>query len=351
LKASIIIVNYNGEGYLKDCFDALLSQSVNDFEIVFVDNNSQDKSLELLKSSYSDKRIKVIRSDTNLGFAGGNNLGYKHASGEYVILLNNDTVVEKNWLKVLLETIEADSTAGMAQSLVITEGVPDLYYRKNGTINLLGHNIMLVFPIDTGGTGEIFQANGCSLIIKRGLADKLNGLFLDEYFAYAEDTFLSFKVKFAGYRILHNSNSIVRHKGGGTSKKQKASFLYFYQERNRLLNFFLFFSKSFLVRYIPYLTFNFALKAGASVFTSKYSFTGLFKAYWWLISHYTWIKKQREALANIKNVNERAVLSYISCKLFNGDNVAEKFINFLSLLYCRLFMLNVIEVNKNAGKV
>lgn len=348
MKASIIIVNYNGESYLKDCFDAVLSQSFIDFEIVFVDNNSHDRSIELITSAYSDTRIKVIRSDRNLGFAGGNNLGYKNASGEYIVLLNNDTVTDKNWLKVLVETIEKDSNTGIVQSLVITEGIPDIFYKKNGTVNLLGHNIMQVFPIESNGTGKIFQANGCSLIIRKDLADKLNGLFLDEYFAYAEDTYLSFKTAFAGYSILHNSNSVVHHKGGSTSKKQKASFLYFYQERNRLLNFLLFFSPSFTIRYIPYLAFNFFLKLFASLFTPKYSFKGLVKAYWWLLSNNSRIRAERAALKSMKQVHDKSVLKYISSKLFNGDNGIEKFINAVSKLYCRIMFLNVLELNKSS---
>lgn len=323
-----------------------MQQSFQDFEIVFVDNNSVDGSIEFIESNLKSGKIKIIKSNENLGFSGGNNLGYQHCTGEYIVLLNNDTIADKDWLKYLLECIKQDGRIGIAQSLVLTEGIPGKYYEKNGTINLLGHNIMRVFDINKNGVGEIFQANGCSLIIRKNLVDALGGLFLDEYFAYSEDTFLCFKVKFRGLKIMHTSKSVVHHLGNSTTKKQNASLMYFYQERNRLLNFFLFFSNGFLFKYIPFLIFNFFMKFFASLLSKKYYSGGLIKAYWWLASHHYWGKVQKEELNKIKKIDENYVLSYLSGRIFNGENSFEKFINFFSVLYCRIVRINVIELNR-----
>ena len=340
---SIIILNYNGRDFLEECLDSVLGQTFNDFEIIFVDNGSTDDSIDFVKKQYSDQRIKIIQSDKNLGFAGGNNLGLKSTKDEFIVLLNNDTVVDKDWLKYLYELIISDEMIGIVQSLVITEGILSKYYKKNGTVNLLGHNIMEVFDIGPDGIGEIFQATGCSLITRKSLLDEIGGLFLDEYFAYAEDTFLCFKVRFFEKKIMHTSKSLVHHKGNATFKKQKPSSLYFYQERNRLLNFLLFFSKPILIKYIPYLIFNFFMKLFASLFVTKYSARGLIKAYFWLTTHYKWIKEQRHKLNKLKTVDDYDVLKYLSGKIFNGDNFLEKLINCFSLLYCKLTGICVIE--------
>ncbi|MEO8209284.1 MAG: glycosyltransferase family 2 protein [bacterium] len=340
------MVNYNGKKFLKDCLDSLLKQSFTDFEIIFVDNNSSDASYEYVRDNFESDRIKVYKTKKNLGFAGGNNFGYKYCSGDYIVLLNNDTVVEKDWLKNLLECISIDSKTGIAQSLVLTEGIPKKYYEKNGTINLLGHNIMEVFEIDKNAIGEIFQANGCSLIIRKKLVDELAGLFPDEYFAYSEDTFLCFKVKFAGLKIMHTSKSVVYHKGGGASMNNKSSFLYFYQERNRLLNFLIFFPRSFIIKYIPFLIFNFFLKLFASLVSKKYSAAQLVKAYLWLLSNHRWIQNERKNLNSIKKVSDDNVLKFLSGKIFNNGNIFEKFVNSVSLFYCRLTGIRVIENQK-----
>jgi hypothetical protein len=89
IKVSVIIVNYNGKKWLKKCFDSLIHQTYKEFEIIFVDNNSSDDSIEFLEKNYQDSRIRVIESGANLGFSGGNNLGIKESRGEYILLLNN----------------------------------------------------------------------------------------------------------------------------------------------------------------------------------------------------------------------------------------------------------------------
>ena len=347
MKVSIIIVNYNGKHLLKECLDSVLGQSYGDFELIFVDNGSSDGSVDHVVENYNDGRIKFALSKENLGFAGGNNLGYKYAEGEFVVLLNNDTRVNENWLKELVDVLESDENIGIVQSLVITEGIPAEYYKKNGTINLLGHNVMGFFDIGEDGKGEILQANGCSLIIRWKLVKELGGLFPDEYFAYAEDTYLSLKVLFYGKKIMHTSKSIVYHKGNATAKEQISSRLYFYRERNRLLNFLIFFSGGFELRYIPYLINNFFMKLLLSFFSSSYSTAGLLRAYLWIAGNPAWIKKQRRLLNGYGKVKDGEVLKYISGKVFNGNNFIEKAANFFSILYCRIVRIKVYEISRD----
>ena len=99
---SIIIVNYNGKKYIDNLFFSLGNLNCPDFtfETVFVDNNSSDGSIEYLRSLAVDEKLhlSIVESKTNLGFAGGNNLGVKNSSGKNIVLLNNDTAVDKNWL-------------------------------------------------------------------------------------------------------------------------------------------------------------------------------------------------------------------------------------------------------------
>ncbi|HMQ68094.1 MAG TPA: glycosyltransferase family 2 protein [Ignavibacteria bacterium] len=341
------MVNYNGKHFLGECFESLNKQSFTDFEIVFIDNFSSDGSFEFARENFNYGNVKFFRTDKNLGFAGGNNLGLKHCSGEYIVLLNNDTVVGEVWLEELLAVITSHKDNGMAQSLVITEGIPLRYYEKNGTVNLLGHNVMEIFDIDKDGTGEIFQANGCSLIIKKELADQLGGLFPEEYFAYSEDTYLCMKVKFRGLKIIHTSRSVVKHFGGGSGKNKKPSHLFFYQERNRLLNFLIFFNTGFVIRYIPYLIFNFLMKLILSIFSKKYTFTGIIKVYVWLITNTKWISDKKAELNKLKLTEDNYVLGYISGKIFNGNNVFENIINSMSILYCKIAGLQVLENNGN----
>ncbi len=342
---SILILNYNGKEYLKECIESVIAQSYKDFEIILYDNCSTDGSVQYAEDIFKDERVKIFAGEKNTGFAGGNNEALKHAKGDLIVLLNNDTVVENDWLRELVECLDKKENAGMVQSLVVTEGIPMKYYERNGTINLFGHNIMEVFDINEDGTGEIFQANGCSLIIRKKFLDETGGLFPDEFFAYAEDTYLSFKVKFAGYKIYHNAKSVVHHKGSGTMKKYKSEFTTYYQERNRLLNFLVFFGTGFRIKYYPLLIHNLFLKLLYGVAGGKYSIKGVLRAYFWILCNGKWISKEREKMNIIKKEKEEEIIKYLSGKIANGDNIFERAMNAMMLLYLRIVRIKVIELS------
>jgi GT2 family glycosyltransferase len=115
-EVSVIIVNFNGKHYLKTCLDSVFKQSIpqSKFEVIVVDNNSSDNSVAFINKSFP--KVSLIESKTNRGFAGGNNLGVEQAQGKYIVLLNNDTKVSRNWLKFLLEKIKSDSKIAAVNS-------------------------------------------------------------------------------------------------------------------------------------------------------------------------------------------------------------------------------------------
>ena len=101
MKASVIIPNWNGKDLLKECLDSLRKQSYKEFEIILVDNNSTDQSVEYVKNNYQE--VRIIKLDKNYGFARAINEGVKKSLAKYVIFLNNDTEVDKNWFKNLVD--------------------------------------------------------------------------------------------------------------------------------------------------------------------------------------------------------------------------------------------------------
>ena len=110
----VIVLNYNGRRWLKNCFDALLKTKYDNYRIVLIDNASNDGSVEIVRSEFS--QIEVIVNHSNLGFSEGNNIGVRKAlmeGAEYVVLLNPDTKVEPEWLKELIAVGEAESSIGI----------------------------------------------------------------------------------------------------------------------------------------------------------------------------------------------------------------------------------------------
>src|SRR5258708_9727416 len=121
--ASIIIVNWNGKKHLETCLSSLQKQEYSPIEIIVVDNASSDDSVEYIRKHFP--KTKIIINQENLGFAEANNIGYRQTKGEYIIFLNNDTRVEKNFLSELVKAIETDQQIGGAQSKILLMDEPD----------------------------------------------------------------------------------------------------------------------------------------------------------------------------------------------------------------------------------
>jgi GT2 family glycosyltransferase len=330
---SIIIVNYNGEAYLRGCLRSVFEQSYREYEVILVDNGSVDSSVALISSDFPQVRLLALQS--NLGFSGGNNAGVREARGNLVVLLNNDTLVEQGWLQALVGAVSQPGVA-LASSLVRTDGVPKRYYEKNGSINFLCHNIMRVYEKEQ----NIFYATGASLIFRK---DLLGIPFDDDYFAYVEDVHLGLRARFGGWEIVHASNSVVRHFGSATSRRERRSFGPYLQERNRILTMLLFFNASVLLRFIPYFAANVITKFVMAVVLRRFPVVAPLKAYWWLLTHPLAIWRKRRALKSQKKIPDSEILSWMTCKLTNGESLPGRVVNAVSRAYCGLVGLRTIE--------
>lgn len=233
---SVIILNFNGLMHLDPCFSSLAETDYpGQVELILVDNGSTDPSVEHMERYHP--HVQVVRSATNLGFTGGNNLGVRHASGEYVVFLNNDMRVTPEWLRHLLAPMQPD--AGL-----ICTGAKILRWDGHavdfvGTrMNFTGHGFQLDFgapytplsyqdPVDL-----VFACGGC-MCIQREVYTEVGG-FDDDFFAYFEDVDLGYRLWALGYRIQFAPQAIVYHRHHGTSGGIATHQLRVLYERNAL---------------------------------------------------------------------------------------------------------------------
>jgi GT2 family glycosyltransferase len=221
---SIIVVNFNGAEFLRKCILSVLT-SLGEFELVVVDNASTDDSMAVL-GSFSDERIRVIRNRANLGFAEGNNVGSKIASGEFLLFLNNDTRVDPSWLIPLLKTMEGDADVAIVQSKLVS-------LKDNGkTIDSRGDFVdtygsmfcrdqgLLNSP-ETDKDEEVFSARGAAMMIRRDVFFEV-GMFDPDFFMGYEDADLSWRVRLSGWKVMCVPSSVVYHEGGGTFSAVRA---------------------------------------------------------------------------------------------------------------------------------
>ena len=214
-KISVIIVNYNGKKLLENCLESLFKTDYNNFEVILVDNNSTDGSMEFVTKNYP--KIIVIKLDSNKGFAEPNNIGAKIAKGEYLLFLNNDTVTTTNFISEMVKVLEKDEKIAICQSLLLK---PDGNIDSSGDfIDKMG--IVYNSKTKTDEIKEISSARGASMLIRKKIFDKLGG-FDEKFFFSFEDVDLGWRSWILGYKVVIAPQSIVYHSAGKTSSKLKS---------------------------------------------------------------------------------------------------------------------------------
>ena len=211
---SIIIVNYNGKSHLEKCLKSLAEINYHNIEIILVDNNSSDSSLEYVKDNYPNTII--LKLDKNYGFAKPNNMATKIAKGEYFLFLNNDTEVTPNFINELLTVSEADQSIAVLQSLLLK---PNCEVDSSGDfIDKLG--VVYNSKKIPDNVRQISSARGASMLVRRDAFEKLDG-FDEKFFVSFEDVDLGWRAWILGYKVVLVPQSIVYHIGGQTIKTIK----------------------------------------------------------------------------------------------------------------------------------
>jgi GT2 family glycosyltransferase len=231
----IILVNYKSVEHTIECIKSLRQITYSNYKIIVVDNDSKDHSVERLKEY--EKGFVLIESKSNTGFAGGNNLGIDYATqnnADYVLLLNNDTTVEPNFLDELIK--RTDPKIGINIGKILFYYDRSMLWYAGGKINKLkGSTDVNGFEKDNGKYDKeeyVTFASGCCMLISQEILNKV-GMLREDYFLYFEDTDYCAKVLANGYEILYCPKSIIYHKESISTVKESFDFLY-YITRNRL---------------------------------------------------------------------------------------------------------------------
>ena len=213
-KVSVIIVNYNGKKFLEKCLESLCKVNYENFEIIVVDNNSTDGSIELVTKNYPS--IILLKLNSNKGFAEPNNIGAKIANGKYLLFLNNDTIVTPNFISEMVQVIENDKKIAICQSLLLK---PDESVDSSGDfIDHLG--VVYNSTKKTDEIREISSARGASMLIRKDVFDILEG-FDEKFYVSFEDVDLGWRTWMIGYKVILTPKSVVYHVGGQTIKSKK----------------------------------------------------------------------------------------------------------------------------------
>lgn len=225
--SSIVVLNWNVSDETIECLKSLDNQTNKEFEVLIVDNGSTKEELTKLKSFLKKARgykIKLIENGENSGFCEGNNIGIRASSGEYVILLNNDTILDEKWHENLLEPFTDPSVGVTASKIIFYDG------KENNIIQYAGGKLTsygkpVYFGIGQKDEGQfdtekkVFFAMGASFAIRRSVLKKLGEMFPKEYFIYFEEIDICWRIRSLGYDVVYCPGSVVYHKGSVSLKR------------------------------------------------------------------------------------------------------------------------------------
>lgn len=234
MKASVVIPNYNGLKFLKPCLLALSEQSETDFLILIVDNASTDGSLEFIKEQYPE--VLLIENSENLGFSKAVNQGIAKTCTPYVILLNNDTVVEKDFVKELVEMMERTPSLFSASAKMLSYHHKDRIDDAGDFMNLFGWSFQrgnALKETEYREEKKIFSSCAGAAIYRMEVLKKI-GAFDPLHFAYLEDMDLCFRAKRYGYENMFCPKAVVYHIGSATSGSSLSAFKVRLTARNQI---------------------------------------------------------------------------------------------------------------------
>lgn len=311
---SVVVLNWNGKPLLKECLHSLREQTHKDYEIILVDNGSNDGSVEYVKNNFPE--VKVLALDKNYGFCQGNNEGIKISRGEYVVLLNNDTMATPQWLAELYKAISSNPGVGFCASKM-------LLYSDHEKIDSAGDGYSLCgAPFKRGNLEKsekynqeelVFGACAGAALYRRSMLDDI-GLLDEDFFAIAEDTDIGFRAQLKGYKCLYAPRAIIYHKVNVTLGRM-SDFYVSYGQRNIEYAYIKNMPLALVLRTLPsHLIYNLA---GFFYFLSKGKGWVFLKAKFSVLLNLRKLLKKRKIIQKNCKVNNNYIKSMMEKRCFS----------------------------------
>lgn len=315
---SVVIPHYRGKDILLECLDSLhKAVDKENVEIILVDNASVDGGVAEAVRRFP--HIKVVKLPVNKGFAGGCNEGIKKARGEFVLILNDDTVHREDFLQKLVTRLKENEKVAAIQPKILS------YYDRTafdysgacgGEIDIFGFpfargRIFDTIEQDRGQYDkcdrQIFWASGTCMLLRKNVAVEA-GLFNERFFAHMEEIDLQWRMQLMGYRIEVEPEAIVYHRSGATLDKESPLKKYL-NHRNSLLMLIANYNLPLLVYIYPIRVF---LDMIAAVFSlirrDPGRFVAILKAHLWVVSHPLFIFSSRKKVKSIRRLKDREIM-------------------------------------------
>ncbi|MCB1187213.1 glycosyltransferase [bacterium] len=360
---SILIINFNGLSLTRACLESALLQTYENCEIIVIDNGSEADEASLLAMDFP--QLRIHRLEHNLGFSGGVNWAVSLSKGDYIALVNNDSVMDPDCIANLMyaqRRTGADAVSGrlvditernqvvpLLNALAI-EQEDDVVWdlpqasmealaesRRNHGLSIYGYIVRDSFA----GQDSCFYPSGGLCLLKRSSVNEwLPQFFPQQYFAYQEDVWQGFALRHAGGRIAKAPAAAAVHLASSSTRSLGRPRLRFYQERNRIMNLLCWLPASVIWRMLPMYWLVGLLAGLRSLITKPADWLGEIAAHLWLATHPLQVLRQRQEWRSHGNA-DKEMLAMLSGQV-RGRGGA---LNRLSLAWCRMVGINCLETS------
>ncbi len=319
---SIVIANFNGERYLRTCLTSLLKSSIRNCEIIVIDNNSTDTSIEIVKEfQKKDARIIILQNKVNIGVPASRNIAISECRGEIVILLDNDTEVRRDSLKQLIKPLK-DKGVGAAQALLIDFENRNFVQMAGG--HLIPQAIWLMGFYERQeykdvkpklGPGNII-AISAALAVKKEVMDKING-YDPLLFNYTDDLDFSWRIWIAGYRVVLAPQAIVYHYTKSVAKRANIGAnnfdVYYHMGKNSFRSIVKNYEPLNVIKYLPISLFV-NLSRAILVVLRRGDFSALlatFSAIWWSFKTFPDLIQSRSKTQKMRKFSDKKIMEKV----------------------------------------
>lgn len=318
-KVAIIVLNCNTSQYLENCFSSIFGLDYQDFEVIMVDDNSSDDSVDLVREKFP--RVAIIGNDRNLGAPVSFNKAVALTRAPLLVKLDSDVIVEKDWLSSLVKTLAADSAIGVVGSKVLyydSDEVQDIGSNIDRFGYQMNYYTEVGLPKDGSKLMDAFYVSGCSMLFRKELFEKVGG-YDEKYFLYKDDLDFCWRVRLLGFRVVTDLNSQIHHVsgvvvGGKTILDSKGRYhttpkKRYFGERNTLRTLLKNYSALTLLRILPvYFLIIFAeivfFAVGGQFSVSK----AYFRAVWWNGQNFFDTLAQRRRIQSLRKVSDGVIM-------------------------------------------
>jgi GT2 family glycosyltransferase len=309
---SIVIATMRGGPDLEACLDSIRAQAYDDLEVIVIDNGSTDTELAGIPARFSFAGL--LRNEENLGFVGANNQGIAASTGEFVFLLNDDTVLEPGALDWLVQALVEHPSWAAAQAKLVRMDDPSLLDTAGSFLTATGflvHRGSGEPEEEFGEADEIFAAKGAALLIRSDALRQV-GAFDPDFFAYFEETDLCWRFWLAGWRVGFAPAARVRHSLGASAGSLPSEFVQFHSFKNRICTLAKNLGPLRLGWMLPYhLALCVALAGWYAVRGNPRLAGAIMRALGWNVRHVVRTVSKRRAVQSLRRTGDRELMHQI----------------------------------------